>query len=131
MDQHIVFVVYDSIENSVFYGQVLSPLIKKKRANPSLEITLITFEKNNPNDALIQLIQDYHIRLIIHRRMPFFGTAFLYTLMHKLRSTLYTKIKQKPYTLIARGPHAAWICMKAALGHTLCKNIIVQARGLL
>lgn len=130
-DQQIVFVIYDSIENSVFSGQVLAPLVQKKRENPSLSITIITFEKTQPHESLIQTITDYDITLVMYRRLPFLGSTFLYRPTRTLQNYLFTQLNQTPYTLIARGPHAGWISINAALDHALCHEMIIQARGLL
>ncbi len=122
-----VFVLYDSITNTVFEGQILKPLRALKKTNPSLHIILISFEKIKPSQKLIEAIKKANIELIFHDRYLFMGLLSLKHAIHVLKKDL----KMLPnYTLSARGPHVGWLCIKAALA-TQCKNITIQARGLL
>ena len=47
---HLLVVIYDGIENSVFQSQVLAPLKKRLDVEQDLYATLISFEKTFPRE---------------------------------------------------------------------------------
>ncbi len=128
MKSLLVFVLYDSVTNSVFTGQILQPLLQKITVDPTLHIMLVTFEKN----VIIakQCIKKHIIpnQLHIHfiRRTPFLGRISLYIDTYKLKKILPP---HAGYTVIARGPLAGLLCLHAHNKKSI--SLTVQARGLL
>ncbi|MFA6263260.1 MAG: hypothetical protein WCW33_01965 [Candidatus Babeliales bacterium] len=111
--QHLMFIVYDGIENSVFQSQVLNPLLQQLAQDVSLEITLVSFEVIQiPPEKVMRLVPAHdRLHLVMLRRTRFvgrislwFGVIQLYTLMNKLPC----------HHMVTRGPLAGWIAM-----HTL------------
>lgn len=127
METHLV-VVYDSINNSVFQGQVLAPLIKKLEA-PDIRALLVSFERSPAQARTIarEISRKYpHITIAILRAVPFLGSLSLYYASYQLKT--HMRNYAKPSTITARGPLAGWIVGHTAmLDHIPC---IVQARGL-
>jgi len=125
---YYVFVLYDSITNSIFESQVLQPLIKRSKAYPKTKILLISFEKNQPSKKQLAAISLYkQIEIIILKRRPFLGMLSL----KPATKTLHNIFKKLPaYVVCARGPHAGWISVQASKDID-CKQITIQARGLL
>ena len=125
----LIFVVTDGIEHSVFAGQVIAPLIKKLEKNREQVIYIVSFEKNPVAADVIKRYEQLHPRLkmIIFTRWPFFGAFSLYRSIIPLKRFL----KQfTQYRLIARGPLAGWIVLRA-YNKKKCDQITIQARGLL
>lgn len=119
----LIFVLYDSITNSVFESQVQQLLQKKAQKNPYRPIHLVTFERT---------IQEKHfntasIRITYLKRIPFIGTI---TIMYAARQLAAFLRSFPEYHLIARGPIAGLIAKKAYTTRA-CKSLIIQARGLL
>lgn len=136
VNKKIIFILYDGIKNSVFVSQVLQPLLNRLEQDNNLEITLVSFEKSKPSNELIQKIIPAHNRLhlVICRRLPFFGKLSLRLAVFQLKKLLKIMSCQK---IIARGPLAGWVGLKAI--KLLLKNknnkfkinkFTVQARGL-
>lgn len=125
----LIFVLYDSIKNSVFSGQVLQPLLKRQQKNPEQKIVLISFEKEKLSKQTVEqyIPSDKHIEVIILKKIPFFGPLTLWPSLYQLKTTLRNK---KHYQLIARGPLAGWLSLNA-INKNKCVSFIVQARGLL
>ena len=120
-----VFVVYDSVENSVFAGQVVQLIQKKIKQNR--QVLLISFEKNPHIDHHKTIPNLANLKKIIFRKIPFLGKTSLISAIYKVKNII------KPFTqyeIIARGPHAAWICANA-IDFKKCRRFIVQARGLI
>lgn len=127
----LLFVLYDSISNSVFQGQVLQPLIKRKKEQPSQQVILVSFERNPiPQDTILQ-IRKHGIECIVLKKYPFWGILALYPAAYQLKSILQKCFASDCFEIIARGPHAGWICINSLQKNTLCKQIVIQARGLL
>lgn len=124
----LIFVLYDGIENSVFYGQVLQPLLDIHHKNPQQKIFLISFERNSDTTILAKKLSSQHgIIGIVCKKYPFFGSLSL----HPAISQLHTVLKKfSAFNLIARGPLAGYICLKASY-KTACTSLKIQARGLL
>jgi len=119
----LIFVLYDSVTNSVFEGQIKSLLHKKARENPYRPVHLVTFERHTPRVN----IESNTIRVTCLKRIPFVGWLSLWYATKQLTSLL----KMFPdYTIIARGPLAGTIAQNA-LKQPACKEFIIQARGLL
>jgi hypothetical protein len=121
MKNPLITVLYDSINNSVFEGQVLKPLLKRLAQNSGQPLILISFERTLPKAV------DIPFQLIIIRRLPFLGKLSLFFSVWQLKRILSNYFS---YELIARGPLAGWVSLKA-LGRKQCTRFTVQARGLL
>ncbi len=119
----LIVVLYDSITNSVFQSQVMLPLLKQRKEQPSQPIIILSFEKNNiDKDQLRKITSNLSIKIIIKKRSPLFCLWFA-------QKTLRNFLHMIPeYRLIARGPLAGYICLKAA--DKRCIKITIQARGL-
>ena len=124
----LVFVLYDSITNSIFDGQIAQPLLKKQQNNPQQNIIIISFEKKKKQEHYNLIINRYPTIIFIILTSSYFITPV----------TLYPAIKQlhallkeyPPFTLIARGPLAGYICLRA-VKKTACSHLTLQVRGLL
>lgn len=126
LNHTLVVIITDSITNSVFESQVLIPLQKRMHAQQCGHAYIISFERKAIPPSLIDRFQNtYGVTFIIEKMLPFFGTITLWpacrTLSKRLRSF-------QDYSLIARGPLAGYIALKACGAAT---PLIVQARGLL
>ena len=112
MRKIITFVIYDGVTNSVFSSQVLQPLLNLLKENNNLEITLVSFEKEKPSTkTLINLIPAHEkLHFVLCRKLPFFGTLSLRFATYQLKKLL--KIMPTDQ-IIARGPLAGWITIKA------------------
>lgn len=120
MKHHLV-IIYDGIENSVFAGQVLAPLVQKLHNHPEDRGLIISFEKSKPSLASITAYTN--IDCIVLRKIRFFGSLSMYYAAYQLRKVL------SQYTIasiVVRGPLAA--CILAYTNQTV--PCIVQARGL-
>lgn len=126
-NEHLIFILYDSITNSVFNSQVLQPLINRKKKQKKLCITIVSFERTIPSNTLLNAITAHDIEIKIFKRYPFFGFISLKNSIKKLYEYLLDK---EVYTLTARGPQAAFISFKS-LNQGNCKQFTIQARGLL
>lgn len=110
-----IFILYDSITNSVFESQVLIPLI-----NSGKPWLIISFEKHHvtpPTHA--------NITFVIFEKKRFWCTWSLWPAIDKVRTHLE---KYDEYQITSRGPFAGYIALHAATKN--CKDIIIQARGL-
>ncbi len=123
--QHIFFIVYDSIHNSVFAGQVIAPLIAKLNATPELLITIISFEHKNTTALPSSFETHSRLDIKILPRSRFLGTISLRIASWHLKRFLG---KFTPSTIIARGPLAGWIAYHSKPSPTI--PVIIQARGL-
>lgn len=119
----LIFVMYDSISNAVFEGQIRNLLHKKSLENPYRPIHLVTFEKNKPTH--IPSFNYMHVTCL--KRLPFIGFFSIAYAAFQLRSFLSLF---PHYTLIARGP-IAHIIAQRSIDQKSCKNYIQQVRGLL
>ena len=123
----LFFVLYDSITNSIFEGQILGLLKKKTYHNPNNKIILISFENKTISSTLQKQIQDHSIDLIIVKRPTFLG---LWSLIPAYKALHIILKKYNNFSIIARGPHAGWLSLQATK-NTNCEHITIQARGLL
>lgn len=117
MHTPLIFVMYDSITNSVFESQVLQPLIQKKLQNQSLVIHIVSFESQAVTVPISTGIT-FHI---FKKR-----SWLLRSSISQLRAFLQIFPN---YELIARGPIAGYICLQTRNQH--CTQLTIQARGLL
>jgi len=124
MPKNLIFILYDSIFNSVFQSQVLQPLITLLTKDKNLKITLISFEKTKPADkSLINLINQHpRLNLLIKRKLPFFSKWTLYFAIFQIKNLL----KNLNDSIMARGPLAGFISLKCVKQ----QDVIIQARGL-
>ena len=118
----LIFVLYDSVTNSVFEGQVKNLLHNLAHKNPYQPIHLVSFERNPQEMAQVK-----NISITYLQRMPFIGAISIWYATHQLKSFL--RIFPE-YSIIARGPLAALIAQRS-MRTEICKQFIVQARGLL
>ncbi len=125
--QQLVFVIFDGLENSVFEGQVLQPIINHYAHTH--KVLLVSFEKKFNNKNLVEKIENSHpdINLKILKRQIFAGKISLISCIYNLKNIL--KYFDN-YQIIARGPIAGLIALKSAESKN-CKSLTVQARGLL
>ncbi len=123
----LIFVLYDSTQNSIFAGQVLQPLIKKYKKNPGQKIILVSFERNSTNQLRNFISQESGIQLCILKKIPFIGRLSLHFASLQLKQLL---APFTAYEIIARGPLAGWICAQA-MKKEYCASLTIQARGLL
>lgn len=121
-------VIYDSVTNSVFDGQVMHPLLQRLHNEPHLHITFVSYERNKQRAQDI-CSKHEHPRLSFHilTQLPFIGTISLRYAANHFKKVVPL---DRPYELLARGPLAGWICLHA-YNPSFCTKITVQARGLL
>jgi len=126
----LVFVVYDSIKNSAFAGQVLQPILKRINQNPKQKVYLVSFEKEKLTQEEISkyIPENKNLIFILLRRTPFFAKFGLYYSVLQLKN-LFKNFTQE-YSVICRGALAGWVGIKS-IDPDLCKSFTVQARGLL
>jgi hypothetical protein len=125
MRAHLVVIIYDSIENSVFESQVLKPL---ESYGLDHTITLISFEKTIPTSTRIMVLQKKYptVTFKFYKRFPFITRAVL--LYDAIR--VYWFLKKVPlYEIHARGPFAGFIA-QMLMKSRCCKKIMIQVRGL-
>ena len=125
MQPHI-FVVYDSIKNSIFVSQVLNPLIAQLKANEHDSVIIVSFELRPVDPAFLALFAT-HPRLTIKiiPRSRFWSRLSLRYPQKVLHSFLGDF---GPYFMTARGPLAGQIARKALT--PTCQRLTIQARGL-
>lgn len=124
----LIFILYDSINNSIFDGQVLEPLIKHKKNNPEQPIIIISFEKKLPSDEYLKRkIPNNIASIICLKKLPFLGRLSLVPAISALKNYLKSI---SSYSIIARGPLAGFVSLKA-LQQKNCINFTIQIRGLL
>lgn len=129
--KYLVFIIYDSIKNSAFAGQVLKPILKRINENPDQKIYLISFEKEQfSHEQVSRYIPKINNLIFIQlKRFRFLGKLSLYYSVFQLKKQL-NKFNSN-YSVICRGALAAWVCTKSMNHKNLCTSFIVQARGLL
>jgi len=124
----LFYVLYDGINNSVFLGQVLDPIIKKLQAHPDQKIYIISFEQSLLSaHTVAKKIPSYqNLEIIVRKKNHYLGSINLWYAAHQLKKILK---HVATYHLIARGPLAGMICKDAMNTH--CQSLTIQARGLL
>jgi hypothetical protein len=124
--KHHLIIVYDSIENSVFEGQLLAPMAQKLANNSADRGLIISFEKQQPSSKSLNQFTKYpNIDYLILKKIPFLGSISLRYATYQLNRILHRYSIQ---SIVARGPLAGWIAARTSM----LKNIpcTVQARGL-
>jgi hypothetical protein len=126
MARTLIFVLNDSITNSVFCGQVLEPLAHLQQRYQ--RIVLVSFERNpltfEQQQHVTQRLGEHNFFVL--KRLPFLGTLSLRYEAYLLKRLLKNF---NDYDLMSRGPLAGWIALHAAQPQKI--SITVQARGLL
>lgn len=122
--KNCLYIIYDSITNSVFQSQVFAPTLKELQSDETLHVTILSFERNTLPSSIANHYNN-HKRLSLHiqQRMPYLGTWSLYSLIRFTKNYIKT---QAITHLKARGPFAGFIAQKASTTLPLC----IQARGL-
>lgn len=125
----LIVIIYDGMQNSVFAGQVLQPLLDQRQQHPNIPIVLVSFESSTPTNykQVQQKINKHDIQLILCKKIPLISSLSLQVVRYQLTKILkrYTQ-----YELRARGPLAGYVCLHALTKHS-CRKITIQARGLL
>lgn len=125
----LIFILYDGIGNSVFYSQVLTPLLKRLDENKNLSVTIISFERKTPKKRVV----NNKIKFIFLRTIPFFGKKSLYFSVFMLYKALKKILLEKDEAeIIIRGPLAGFVVLKFFRFFKKHKinSITIQARGL-
>jgi len=126
---NLVYIIYDGIDNPVFEGQVVAPLLKKIANNPGITIHLISLETTPPCIKWLNNFNAAHgknLSLHIIPRTRYTGLWNLYAPLQKVKTFLKTL---DTYTVIARGPLAGYIAQKSVTES--CLDLTIQVRGLL
>lgn len=110
-----IFILYDSITNSVFESQVLMPLIASGKP-----WRIISFEKHPVTPP-----KHPNIIFIFFKKKRYWCTWSLRSAIKDVHTYL---AQCNTYQIISRGPFAGYIALHATTPH--CKNIIIQVRGL-
>lgn len=122
----LIVILYDSVMNSVFAGQVLKPLILHEA--PLRSVIIITFERHGLEQKYHTLISQAHsnIQLVVCKKLPYIGTCNLFYAYHQIKKiiSLYPS-----YEIRARGPFAGYIA-QFFVSAPACEKITIQARGL-
>jgi hypothetical protein len=137
--RHLMFIVYDGIENSVFQSQVLAPLLNQLAEDAILEVTLVSFEVAQlPPEKVMRLVPAHdRLHLVLLRRLRFIGRVSLWFGVMQL----YGLVSKIPcHHIVTRGPLAGWIAMHTLRrlkikrmkleNYDLMPTLKVQARGL-
>lgn len=135
--RHVVMVVYDGVENSVFESQVVAPLLAELEQDERLQVTVISFERAFPRASTLKKKFPAHDRLhlILGQKFPFFGKMSLRPAVSQLIKILK---EEGGSELRARGPLAGWILLQAvqqlanieAILRGFIPPVLIQARGL-
>jgi len=125
----LVYVIYDSILNSVFQGQVYQPLMKRMADKSISTVYLISFEPITFTEEQIRNIIEPHekLKVITLKRNTFITASLLFPEIRKLKKQLASL---ENYEIFARGPLAGLIANRT-LEPEKCSHMITQARGLL
>jgi hypothetical protein len=127
--QKIVFLLYDGVRNSVFQSQVLKPLLDDLEKNINMQISIVSFEKSIPSPNDIENLFGKHDRLnfIFFTRQSFYGRYSLIAAIYKIKNILKSNQVNQ---IIARGPLAGYITLKALSKLNFNTPVLIQARGL-
>lgn len=119
-----LYILYDSLTNSVFQSQVLFPLIKQLEQITNLEVVLISFERHPISQSYLNSLPS-HPRLLVYieKRLPFAGRWTLRPLISFCKKIIE---KHSINSLRARGPFAGYIAHHA---HSFLP-LRIHARGL-
>jgi len=121
-----IVIIQDSIFNSVFHSQVITPLQLYAEKNPKHHIVIISFEKQSiPYEKQVEYIPKSFTFIQLTKK-PFMGLWSLSYSISALKKTLSSFAR---YTIMARGPIAGYVAVRAQTQN--CQQITIQARGLL
>ncbi|MFC1854689.1 hypothetical protein ACFLY6_02380 [Candidatus Dependentiae bacterium] len=125
-----LWILFDSITNSVFESQVLEPILRNSTSKSHFKTTIFSFERNvaHARKKLLSLGLPENVSIELVPRMPFLGKPFLWPLALQLKKYLKKDIFKK---ITARGAIAgfiALIALKKIPNYTT--KLIIQARGL-
>lgn len=132
-NKHLIFIVYDGIENSVFQSQVLQPILDDLQKDKNLIATIISFEPDikNAKNFCQTLVTHINLKIIFFRRLPFFGKLSMLPAIFNFNKFCKTQnFAQINARVTARGPLAGYILLKSNWQKTIFINFIIQARGL-
>lgn len=133
--KRLVFIIFDSIENSVFQSQVLARLHRNIAQDRTLVVDIISYEPCYISQEKQQRIMGNNprIRLIIYQRLPIIGKASLAKPIYCILQYLAIHTDEN-LCLIARGPIAGYVCRKALLIQSFFSYrsypLTIQVRGL-
>jgi hypothetical protein len=123
-----IWVIYDGIQNPVFAGQVLVPLQKYLQEDTRHTAVLISFECQAGMQAGTNpIMQIDRLQVIILKKYLFLGAWSLYYARRQV-GVVFNRFSA--YSLIARGPIAGYIALRA-LSTPSCRSFTLQVRGLL
>jgi phage tail protein X len=130
MEKNLVVIVYDSILNSVFQGQIVVPLVNKLCNGRYKNGYIISFENETIDQRELTRITCMHpqLNIIVVRRGKFIAPWLLGLQTHKLYKIL--KKIPGPYDISARGALAGLLVLKIIKKFPQ-STLTVQARGLL
>lgn len=137
MQAPLIAVIYDGMSNSVFESQVLQPLINATYKEPhrpdfaqgfdgQRSVWLISFESDVRVPVPERLVAN-GLHCVRYKKIPFIGGFSVRIAAYQLKKFL-SRFEQ--YELLARGPLAGFICLRASDANR-CTQITIQARGLL
>lgn len=116
----LIFILYDGIENSVFQGQVVQPLLQYKQQAPQVPISLVSYENKPHHDDMMRLSSLGINLVVLPKNKWWLSSRLLRTVLDQFSS----------YKLIARGPLAGFLALQA-YDKKKCTTLTIQARGLL
>lgn len=124
-----ILIIFDSITNSVFQGQVLVPFLNLHENEAQADLYVISFE---PASIAPELLPKNLNKVTTHifKRLPYLGT---WCVLYKFKKILELIESYSTITITARGPFAALLAYKIAEQVSNNKNValIIQARGIL
>lgn len=123
---HLVCIIDDSIENSVFEGQIIQPLLQYQQQDPDTAIHIISFERHALDTSKLAKIIPAQFSYTVCARYPLMGLVSLWPATYRAKCVLDTL---DSYSILARGPIASYIALQA-LDDKKCKKLTVQARSL-
>ncbi len=127
----VLHVIFDSVKNSVFFSEVLRPLVDQALNQPEDKFYLVSFEPNSQDAykflASYNCVIPGNLTIKIFERLPFWGRWTLRLAANVLHDNLISEINFA--TCQARGVFAAFILHKALSIKE--KNQITKAKHLL
>ena len=141
---HTCAIIFDGIHNTVFYAQLLKPMIDKRNMHGNVHTQIISFEKQPKSIVTSGIYEHANSTYIIHQRIPYIGCitllpAILTIFMHIIKLLCYYRATQKTVsiTLLARGPFAAYALRRAwqmlpisIIPRHITLNMHIQIRGI-
>lgn len=127
--KNLMFVIYDGIQNSIFSSQVLSPILNELESNKIDKAILVSFENQKIDPELLKKLIPAHskLKVEIFYKNSKLGPLNLFLDSKKLKQLIQ---KEDLQNIIARGPFAGLISLKALVNSSKKPNLKIQARGL-